>query len=133
MNRLTKYTPHPLWKEIERFWEEPWRGFERLPLVDVEELDDHIKVIAELPGFDKGEIEIQLEGNVLTIRGEKTEEKGRKFLRRERAKSVTRFERRFYLPMDIAADQATAKFEKGELIVTIPKADANKARNIPIT
>ena len=75
MNRLTKYTPHPLWKEIERFWEEPWRGFERLPLVDVEELDDHIKVIAELPGFDKGEIEIQLEGNVLTIRGKKPKKK----------------------------------------------------------
>lgn len=132
MNRLMIGRPNTVWEGLERWFEAPFAGFEQIPPVDVEETDDAFKVTAELPGFDKGEIEVELQDNLLTIRGEKTKEEGRRFLRRERTKTVTRFERRFLLPREIDQQGTTARFEKGELLVTIPKAATGRARKIEL-
>lgn len=120
------------WPDLEEWfqWPFPWRP--PMPPVDIEETDDAYIVTAELPGFEKEDLEIELYNNVLTIRGERVEQEGRRFLRRERAKSLTRFERQLRFGDDIDHDGVKAEFKHGELIITLPKARHQKARTIPL-
>ncbi len=69
-----------------------------LPAVDIEETDDAYVVTAEVPGFDKKDIEVELHNDVLVIRGKREREEGRRFLRRERTWSSTQFQRMLQLP-----------------------------------
>lgn len=127
--------PRPLasmWPEFEELFGKPFEWQSAVPPVDVEETDEAYVVTAELPGFDKKDIEIELKNNILTLKGEKIEREGRKFLRRERAKNITRFARSFRLPSEIAHDQVTAEFKKGELVITLPKSEADKGYKIPL-
>src|SRR5690606_6402711 len=102
----------PSWPDLEDlfFWPFGWRP--HVPAVDIEETDDAYIVTADLPGFDKNDIEIELRNNVLILRGEKVQRSERRFLRRERTASMTRFERRFTFPAEIAHDKVTAEFNK---------------------
>lgn len=125
--------PMDIWTEMDEFFNRAFQfpafafaPFALTPPVDVEETDEAYIVTAELPGFDKKDIEIELRNNVLIIKGERVQNEGRRFLRRERASSVTRFERRIQLPGEIAHDRVTAEFNKGELVITLPKADAER-------
>jgi len=124
MRDLVPRTFEALWPELDELFALPFGWRHTVPPVDIEETDDAYIVTAELPGFDKKDIEIELRNNVLVIRGEKVEREGRRFLRRERRSSLTRFERRFSFPGDIAHDQVKAEFHKGELVLTLPKAAA---------
>ena len=114
----------------------PFGGFGAFsPRVDVNESDKEIKVAAELPGLDENQIEVSLAHNVLTISGEKKEEKedkGKNFYRMER--SYGSFQRSVPLPVEIETDKVEAKFKKGVLTITLPKtAEARKqAKRIPI-
>ncbi|MBO8141151.1 MAG: Hsp20/alpha crystallin family protein [Firmicutes bacterium] len=132
MRDLMPRKPDAFWPDLEEWlaWPFSWRP--PIPAVDIEETDDAYIVTAELPGFDKKDIEIELHNNVLTLRGEKVDREGRRFLRRERAKSVARFERQFRFGADIDHDRVTAEFKQGELVITLPKAQGQKARTIPV-
>lgn len=93
------------------------------PNVDVSETDKAIRVSAELPGMDDKDIEVNLQRDSLTIRGEKKEEKedkGKDYYHIER--SYGSFSRTIPLPVDIESDKAEATFKKGVLTVTIPKS-----------
>jgi HSP20 family protein len=111
------------------------RSEERLaPAFDISETESEIQVNAELPGMDPKEIEITLTGEVLTIKGEKKEEKeenGEDFHRRERRYGS--FSRTFRLPVDVKADSINAGYKDGVLKVTLPKAEGEKARRIEVT
>lgn len=92
------------------------------PRVDVSESDKAITVSAELPGLDENDIEVSLAHNVLTISGEKKEEKedkGKNYYRMER--SYGSFRRAVPLPAEVETDKVDAKFKKGVLTVTLPK------------
>ena len=122
----------PSWPDLEDlfFWPFGWRP--HVPAVDIEETDDAYIVTADLPGFDKNDIEIELRNNVLILRGEKVQRSERRFLRRERAASMTRFERCFTFPGEIAHDKVKAEFNKGELVITLPKVKAQQGYKIQI-
>ena len=86
------------------------------------------EITAELPGLDEKSIEVKLANGVLSIKGEKQEEKEEKekdYYRRER--SFGSFERSFQLPDDVEEDKIAASFKNGILSVTLPKsAEAQK-------
>jgi Molecular chaperone (small heat shock protein) len=99
------------------------------PRIDVSETDKEIRVVAELPGLDEKDIQLELEQDALVISGEKkseSEDKGKNFHRVER--SFGSFSRVIPLPAAIEAEKVEAEFKKGVLTVTLPKpASAVKA------
>jgi HSP20 family protein len=91
------------------------------PSLEVNASDNEIRVSAELPGMDEEDIELLVDQDVLTIRGEKkseTEDKGRHFSERY----YGRFERSIALPFEVEEDKAEASFKNGVLTVTLPKS-----------
>ena len=106
-----------------------------MPSVEVTEKGEEILVSCELPGMEKEDVEIVLQNNVLTIRGEKKEERkeeteSKRYLVYER--NYGAFARSFTLPTNVAADKVTAAFEKGVLMIHLPKTAEAKDRLIPI-
>jgi HSP20 family protein len=92
------------------------------PRVDIAETDKEIKVTAELPGMDDKDIDVALTKDMLTIKGEKKEEKeekGKNYYRMER--SYGSFSRSIPLPSEIDTNKVKADFKKGILTVTLPK------------
>jgi HSP20 family protein len=104
------------------------------PDVDVIENDDNIVVKAELPGFKPENVDVRVEGNLLSIRGEYHEEsekqEGQYHLKERRQSS---FSRSIPLPVGVNADKAKAEFENGILTLTLPKHEEAKPRRISIT
>jgi HSP20 family protein len=104
------------------------------PAVDVVETPDAIVLHAELPGMKKEEIEIQLSGETLAIRGERQPSpcsNGENFHRIERR--YGRFSRAFQIETPIDAAQVQASYDDGVLTVRLPKAQSAKPRQIEIT
>ena len=90
------------------------------PSLEVNESDLEVKIVAELPGLEEKDVQVELTNGVLTIKGEKraeTEDKDRLFSERY----YGRFERRIRID-DVAEDKITATFKNGLLIVTLPKS-----------
>jgi len=100
-----------------------------MPAVDVSETDKAYEITAELPGLDEKNVEVKLANGILTIKGEKQDEKEEKkkdYYMRER--SFGSFERTFAVPDGVDSDKIEASFKKGLLSVTLPKsAEAQKA------
>eukprot|EP00877_Chromochloris_zofingiensis_P001556 jgi/Chrzof1/11400/Cz05g35100.t1 len=97
--------------------------------MDIVETDDAYVVMADAPGFNPDEVNIELNDNVLTISGEKKQEREEKdregrVVRRERA--FTRFTRSFTLPDNVKKDDIRASLDKGVLRVTVPKAEEQR-------
>ena len=104
-----------------------------IPPVDIAEERDRILLMAELPGFKEDEIQIQMEGNVLTLRGERKfeeEKHDRNYHRVER--SYGQFVRSFTLPNNVDRENIEAKFDGGVLQIELPKREEAKPRQIPI-
>ena len=105
------------------------------PRFEVSEPDDAIVVEAELPGMDEKDIELTLQENILTLKGEKKREeetKKKNYYLSER--SYGQFQRSLQLGPNVDADKVDASFRKGVLTVTIPKVEPEetKARTIDI-
>jgi HSP20 family protein len=106
--------------DVEPFFRSKAGGF--TPQVDVSENEKEIRVSAELPGMDEKDIDVSINRDSLTIRGEKREEKedkGKDYYRMER--SYGSFTRSVPLPVEVDIDKVDAKFKKGVLTVTLPK------------
>lgn len=104
-----------------------------VPAVDILEKDGNLVLRAELPGMNEKDIELKLEGNVLTLKGErKLEEKenGRNYHRVESFYGT--FTRSFTLPDTVQPDRITADYKNGVLTVTIPQKPEAKARSIQV-
>lgn len=104
-------------------------GWPVAPAMDLVEKDKEYEITAELPGIDEKNVEIKLANHMLTIKGEKREEKEEKdkdyYLSERRYGS---FQRSFQLPEGVDADKIDATFAKGVLTVKLPKtAEAQKA------
>ncbi|MGB2696509.1 MAG: Hsp20/alpha crystallin family protein [Candidatus Zixiibacteriota bacterium] len=103
------------------------------PSVDISETKDEIVVKAEVPGMKKDDIKINLQDNVLTLKGERKQEKEEKetnFYRMERCYGS--FTRSFNLPTMVQADKIKASYKDGILNITLPKAEEVKPKQIPI-
>jgi len=97
------------------------------PAVDVSEDDKAYKVTAELPGLTEKDVEVKLSGDMITIKGEKRQEKEQK----EQSYHVSErsygaFERSFTLPADVDRDKIAADVSKGVLTVLLPKKPGTK-------
>ncbi len=104
-----------------------------IPAVDIKEEADRFLIEADIPGVEPKDIEISMEGGVLTIKGErKTEQKeeGKGYKRVERAHGT--FYRRFSLPDTADAEGVSASGKNGVLQVTIPKKPVAQPRKIAV-
>jgi HSP20 family protein len=104
-----------------------------MPLVDIFEEPEFIRLVAELPGVKPEDVQIAVEGNVLTIKGNKeqvAEEKAEKVHRYERTYGA--FERTFTLPASVAPDKIKATYENGLLTVLLPKLETAKPHLIKV-
>lgn len=103
------------------------------PSVDISENEHAIVLEAELPGMKSEDVELSIENNVITIRGERKFEKKEEndnFHRVER--SYGSFTRSFTLPRTVTGEDTQAEFQNGVLKVTLPKREEAKARKIEI-
>lgn len=140
---LLSYQPRSLIREIEQElfpvlsalsqrdnnnYTQPWA-----PKVDIIEEKDKYLALVEVPGVDPKDIDIEMDGHTLTIRGEKKsehEEKGKNFHRVER--SVGTFFRQFNLPDAIDSAHIDAKTAKGVLTITLPKLKEERTKKIQV-
>ena len=103
------------------------------PAVDVQETDGEYVLKADLPEVKKEEVKVEMEDGILTIEGERKqekEEKGKKFHRIER--SYGKFVRRFALPTEVEAGAVRAEFKEGVLVVHLPKAATTRPKSIDV-
>jgi len=128
-------------KEIDQLFERFWTpeeadltlSAEWTPRMDIVETKDAMILKAEVPGIDPKDIHVSFQDQVLTIRGEKKDEKKEKddrYFRLERMNGM--FARSFHLPVPIEAGRVNAAFKNGLLTVTLPKGIEAKAAEIQI-
>jgi len=150
---ITRYSPGTRgsslspWRELEemssrlsRIFDDQWTGGTGrnggtwFPPVNVEETQEELVLTAELPGMNEDDIGLELENNILTISGEKKEEReereDRRFHLWERRYGT--FQRSFTLPRTVSAEEIEARFKDGILFVHMPKMEEAKGRKISI-
>jgi HSP20 family protein len=134
----------PLSREMSRLLEEFSRSLGGVgalttaglsPSIDVTEADKEIEITAELPGLERQDVEISLEDNVLTIRGEKkmpahTDDKNKNYHMTERSYGI--FYRAFQLPVGIDPASVEATMSNGVLRIKIPKPAHTAAKKIEV-
>jgi len=141
MRALAPWTGTGLKREMdrlfERFFESPGAELPALgdwtPVLDVTEAKEAITVKAELPGVEPKEIAVSLEGDLLTIKGEKEHRKEDKDERQHRVeRSWGAFMRSVRLPAPVDGSKVTATFKNGVVTVTLPKTPGAKGTTIPV-
>jgi HSP20 family protein len=100
----------------------PFNDVPRLPVVDVVEDDQKLELYADVPGVKQEDLDIVVEKDVLTIKGER---KGTRF--------AGTFERAFTLPKHVDAEKIQAKLENGVLTLTLPKRAEAQPRQIKVS
>lgn len=104
-----------------------------VPSVDISETDEAFHIAAELPEVKKEDVKVTLENGVLTLQGERKEEreeKGRKIHRIER--SYGQFVRSFTLPDGVDDTKVKAEFKEGVLHLHLPKSEKAKPKAIEV-
>lgn len=105
-----------------------------VPSVDILEREGHLILRAELPGMTEKDIEVKLEGNTLTLRGERKMENEDKKNSYHRIESFYgSFTRSFRLPEGVDAEKINAEYKNGVLTVTIPQKPEVRPREIPVS
>jgi len=103
------------------------------PSMDISETKDSMIVKIEVPGMEQNDIRISLQENLLTITGEKRQEKEDKDERHHRVERLYgAFTRGVRLPVGVDGGKVAATFKNGLLTVTLPKTPASKGTTIPI-
>jgi len=122
---------------FDQYFGEPNGGLSQIANVsmDVAETDQAFEVKVDLPGIDPDEVDIQIENNTLTIRGQRSEDKEekdeeRQYHRVERYRGS--FGRSVLLPSSINEDETAAEFKDGVLKIVIPKSEEAKPKKINI-
>ena len=108
---------------------ESWHG----PALDMYQTDDDVVVKAALPGMKADDVQINITGDVLSIKGEmkeKNETKEKNYHIREQRWGS--FERSVMLPTSVVSDKAKAEFEDGILTITLPKAEEVKPKIVTV-
>jgi HSP20 family protein len=126
MDRLFDRTFEPRWEEVPALGE--WA-----PSLDLTETKDALVARVEVPGMDPEDIQVSLQEQLVTIKGEKRRDKEDKDERRHRVERVYgTFTRAIRLPIAVDAERVTANFKNGVLTITLPKTPVAKGTTIPI-
>jgi HSP20 family protein len=133
---VQRYRPLSMFKAFDNFFDRMDKWFEpfsiepfgeesfRMPLTNIKEHNDAFSIETELPGLDKGDLEISVVDGRLEIKGqhkEEQEEKEEGYIRREYRSS--NYQRSFKLPKNINSDQIDAELDKGVLRIRLPKKE----------
>lgn len=119
-----------------RFWngnQEEWFSTPFVPAADLAESDNALEIRMDIPGFEAKDIDVQVEGNVVTLSGqrkEEKEEKGKMFHRVERRSGS--FSRTLTLPCNVNEDEVAAEYTQGVLTVKLPKCENSPAKKISV-
>ena len=137
--------PSRHWLEATPFFEDFFDGFpffrslatresNWMPAVDVLEKDGNLILRAEVPGISQKDIELKLEGNVLTMKGDRkmSDEENRDNYHRIESYYGS-FTRSFTLPETVDRDKIHANYKDGVLTITIPQKPEVKPREIPVS
>ncbi len=121
---------------MSRFWsgkQDGWLSGIFAPSLDLTESDNSFEVRVDIPGMESKDIDVQVHGNLVTISGERKEEKeekGKTFHRVERR--TGKFSRSLTLPCAINEDEVAADYAKGTLTVKLPKCDEAKCKKVAV-
>ena len=142
--RSSMCVSRPRRRAVHPFFGDFWRDFGFGPVaggaafrprIDVSETDEALQLTAELPGLEDGDFEVTVDGDVITIKGEKKlarEESAEGWARAER--SSGEFSRSFRVPFDIDPDSVKGTYRNGVLTVVVPKPVESQpqVRTVPI-
>jgi HSP20 family protein len=135
-NYLATYSPFRLFEDFFRDWASrtvPTQGESWKPPVDILEKDGNLILLVELPGVNEKDVDLKLEGTVLTIRGERkqnSESEGYNFYQVESYYGP--FSRSFTLPETVDPDKISAQYKDGILGITLPQKPEVKPRSIKV-
>lgn len=134
--------PHSRVVHAPSIFDEIWRGLRTapaedaagfVPLVDVSETEESRLFVAELPGVEKGDFEVVVEDDVLTIKGRKKLSRPTEIATNAHLERVGgEFSRSFRLPFEVDPDSVQGAYRDGVLTVTVPKPAPEPVRTIPI-
>ena len=130
--------------DLDALFDEMWRGFGSAPSapagfsprIDVSDNEKELKVTAELPGLEEKDFDVSLDGDVLTLSGEKkTEHEEEREGWRHVERTSGSFHRALRIPFEVDPDAVEASFAKGVLTVTLPKPTEvqSRVRTIPVS
>ena len=143
--RLVPYvrrTETPAWSDPSRLFEDFFNDFRTvsddrqswMPPVDILEKDGSLVLRAEVPGMEEKDIDLKLEGNVLTLKGERKLSKDDKQNNYHRVESFYgTFARSFTLPETVDVEKIKAEYKHGVLTITLPQKPEVRPREIPVS
>ena len=121
---------------LSRFFDEPYFSHTNAqvwtPTCDLSETEDEIRILMDLPGMNKDQIDIQLNESTLVVRGERKFEEQEKVRYHRLERFYGNFTRSFVLPSSVASDKIAATFKDGVLEIKLPKNEAAKTRKISV-
>lgn len=124
---------------MERFFTDPFGSWltdfpnvSRRTLTDIKETDDGYVLSAEIPGIPKEDVDISVNGNMLTIRAEHREEEGEENSEQGYRRHYRSFHQSFSLPTMIDADKIEANCDNGVLEIFLPKTEATQPKKVQV-
>lgn len=102
------------------------------PPVNIFEKGGDLVLVAELPGIKKEDLQLQVKGNTVRLAGERVVNYGEKISYHRIERNSSKFDRTLKLPINVEADQVKAKYKDGILVISLPRAEADKPRQIAI-
>lgn len=102
------------------------------PPVNIFEKGGDLVLVAELPGIKKEDLQLQVKGNTLRLAGERTINYGENISYHRSERNSTKFDRTLKLPINIETDQVKAEYKDGILVISLPRAESDKPRQIAI-
>ena len=102
------------------------------PRTNLYDAGDHLEIIAEVPGINREDLNVKLQGNYLEIRGSRKGDAPEGYTRHRVERGATTFSRSFTLPAEVDATKVEAKLKDGLLTLILPKAEAAKPKQITI-
>jgi len=138
-NLNTTWSP---WQELHRIQSELGNLFQgsserehpsdEYPRINVWSGENELKLQAQLPGLAPADIEINVVGDTVTLKGTRPDLAGESDEVHRRERRTGKFVRSFQLPFEIEADEVVARFEHGVLEVDLPRARAQRPRSIAV-
>jgi len=108
-------------------------AFRAYPPMNAWSTDEQTTVEFELPGYKAEDIETSIDGRTLTVRGRRPQEAADgKITYHRRERRSGEFERQLYLPYRVETEEVKANFRDGVLTITLPRAEADKPKKIPV-
>ncbi len=133
------YRPWSMLRDLEEFYSSMWDSWRPselslglAPQMDVYEEKGNLVVKTELPGIESKDLDIELDGDTITIKAEKKEEVKEDATHHTSERYYGQYYRSVKLPFPVKEDSISASLEKGVLEITLPKAEAVEARKIEV-